>query len=102
MTTPASEWLPVAVAARLAGRSPRTIWRMVSSGQLTSETIGGRRRIKRADIAAVAKKGVTNPKIPTTEGWQCHSLPGQTEIVTKVLQELRPMVEGLVRKHLEK
>lgn len=50
-----NEWLTPAQAARRLAVSESTVWRLLRRGQLASVKVGGRRRIRRAALAAVAR-----------------------------------------------
>ena len=54
---PAGDQLAVEEAARELGVSRSTIWRLLRAGRLASTRIGGRRRIPREAVAAVARQG---------------------------------------------
>ena len=100
MSTPAGgDLVPVGIAARLAGKSKRHVWRLLASGQLPSTMIEGHRFVARSDAA---KKRLTSGKKKTDINWKCQSASREAEIVENVLHELRPVVEKLVLKHLEK
>src|ERR1019366_14608 len=94
--TTASDLVSVAIAARLSGRSERHVWRLVASGQLPSAVVAGHRRVRRADLASVGKKPLTEAKQKADINWKCQSSSRDAEIVKTILNELRPLVEKMV------
>jgi excisionase family DNA binding protein len=62
---PAPNLLAVDEAARELGVSRATVWRLLRAGRLASTRIGGRRRIPREAVLAVARQG-TAPGGPDT------------------------------------
>lgn len=100
-TPPESDLVSVSRAAKLAGKSERQVWRLLASGQLPSAVVAGHRRVKRADVAVVAKKALTDGEKTPDIPWKGQSVPGHAEIVAEILRGLKPTVEKLVRERLE-